>query len=187
MSRYVLVHAVSVDRSFDENSVLLVKKNKPEWQKGFLNLLGGSVEPGELPERAAVRELFEESGLEPFSNTWEKEKPQVTVVEMGRIDAANETVHCFRIFVSSVDLNPRPSETEIVRWYNWQSVKDDSRLLPSTRVILPLMMNGVHNWQMTVPETFMNKEFNTVYLTVPSNKHKRFKENPVVTKIIKGE
>lgn len=187
MNRYVLIHVVSVNRDFDENSVLLIQKNKPEWQKGFLNLLGGSVEKGELPEHAAVRELFEESGLKPFNDHWSSEKPQVTVVEMGRIVGLEETVHCFRIFVENTELNPRPTETETVRWFNWHAVKDDPRLLPSMRVVLPLMLCGIHNWQLTVHETFMGKELNSVYLMVPSNKHRRFKENPAVTKILKGE
>lgn len=187
MNRYVLVHAVSMDRTNDECSVLLIQKKKPEWQKGFLNLVGGSVEPGELPEHAAVRELFEESGLKPYCNDWEKEDPLITVVEMGRIIGIDEAVHCFRVFIENKDLNPRPTETELVRWYDWQYVKDDSRLLPSLRAVLPLMMSGVFNWQLTVHETFMNKELNTVYLTLPSNKHRRFKESKIVSQIIKGK
>lgn len=66
-------------------------------------------------------------------------------------------------------------------------MKDDARLLPSLRVVMPLMLCGVHDWQVTVVESFMNKTANTVYLTVPSNKHRRFKHNPVVTKILAGD
>jgi 8-oxo-dGTP pyrophosphatase MutT (NUDIX family) len=182
MKRYVLIHAVSVSNKEEWEPVLLVRKNKPDWQKGFLNLLGGAVEPNELPEVAAVRELYEESGLSPYPADWRKDK--VTVVEMGRIVGDDETVHCFRIFVNEEPLNPRPSETETVRWFSWQQVKDDSRLLPSLRVVMPLMLCGIRDWQLTVFETFMNKTANTVYLTVPSNANRRFTKNSVVTNIL---
>lgn len=183
MKRYVIVHPVSIhDR--DEGNILLVRKEKPDWQKGFLNLVGGSVEPNELPEHAAVRELFEESGLKPFPENWQDDK--ITVVEMGRIIGDEETVHCFRIFVSDTKLNPRPGEIELVKWFTWNQVKEDSRLLPSLRVVMPLMICGVYDWQVTVVETFMNKTANTVYLTLPSNKHRRFKNHPSVTAALKG-
>lgn len=47
----------------DYSKVLLVKKEKPRWQRGKLNGIGGKVEIGELPENAMERECFEETGL----------------------------------------------------------------------------------------------------------------------------
>lgn len=44
--------------------VALIRKNRPEWQKGRLNGIGGKIEPGELPDDAMVREFKEETGLE---------------------------------------------------------------------------------------------------------------------------
>jgi len=46
-----------------ENNVLLVRKNRPAWQAGRLNGIGGKVEPGENPAEAMVREFREETGL----------------------------------------------------------------------------------------------------------------------------
>lgn len=43
--------------------VALIKKNRPEWQAGKLNGLGGKVEINELPHDAMVREFKEEAGL----------------------------------------------------------------------------------------------------------------------------
>lgn|SRR5678816_2397713 len=47
----------------DFNSVLLCRKNTPEWQKGLWNGIGGKVEEGETYLQAMARECKEESGL----------------------------------------------------------------------------------------------------------------------------
>lgn len=44
------------------NKVVLIRKNRPQWQAGKLNGVGGHVEPWELPLGAMVREFREESG-----------------------------------------------------------------------------------------------------------------------------
>lgn len=62
MTEYVLVFVFSLDHE----RVLLIRKNRPEWQAGLLNGLGGKIEKGEKPLDAAYRELEEESGLDPF-------------------------------------------------------------------------------------------------------------------------
>lgn len=43
--------------------VLLIKKNRPDWQAGKLNGVGGHIEPGESPLQAMVREFREEAGV----------------------------------------------------------------------------------------------------------------------------
>lgn len=43
--------------------VAMVRKNKPEWQKGKLNGIGGKIEAGETPHEAMVREFREETGI----------------------------------------------------------------------------------------------------------------------------
>jgi 8-oxo-dGTP diphosphatase len=44
--------------------VLLLRKNRPDWQSGWLNGIGGHIEEGESPYEAMVRECKEECGLE---------------------------------------------------------------------------------------------------------------------------
>jgi 8-oxo-dGTP diphosphatase len=39
-----------------------VKKNRPEWQAGLLNGIGGKVEENEVPDYAMIREFGEETG-----------------------------------------------------------------------------------------------------------------------------
>lgn len=45
--------------------VLLVCKQRPEWQRGWLNGIGGKIEPGEDPAQAMAREWQEEVGGAP--------------------------------------------------------------------------------------------------------------------------
>jgi 8-oxo-dGTP diphosphatase len=46
----------------DRSKVLLIRKNRPAWQAGKLNGLGGKLEPGETPLDAMRREFWEEAG-----------------------------------------------------------------------------------------------------------------------------
>ena len=52
----------------DFESVLVIRKLKPAWQRGALNGIGGKIEPGENPAEAMQREAMEEAGL---SLRWE--------------------------------------------------------------------------------------------------------------------
>jgi 8-oxo-dGTP diphosphatase len=46
----------------DFKRVVLIRKNRPDWQKGLLNGVGGKVEQGELLIDAMRREYHEETG-----------------------------------------------------------------------------------------------------------------------------
>lgn len=43
---------------------MLIRKNRPAWQAGKLNGVGGKIEPGESPADAIRREFREEAGLD---------------------------------------------------------------------------------------------------------------------------
>lgn len=49
--------------SDDGLRVTLIQKNRPDWQAGLYNALGGKVELGETPEQAMKREFHEEAGV----------------------------------------------------------------------------------------------------------------------------
>lgn len=57
MTRYVAGFMFSEDRP----RVLLIEKQRPAWQKGRLNGIGGHIEPGETPWEAQRREFLEEA------------------------------------------------------------------------------------------------------------------------------
>ena len=48
----------------DHSKVALIRKNRPEWQKGKLNGIGGKIEEGESIYEAMIREFREEAGVE---------------------------------------------------------------------------------------------------------------------------
>lgn len=54
----------------DKKRVVLIKKTKPEWQKGKFNGVGGKIEPNEEFTDAMVREFYEETGLTIEKNQW---------------------------------------------------------------------------------------------------------------------
>lgn len=80
-------------------SVLLIQKTKPEWQKGRWNGIGGKVESDELPIHAMRREFQEETGLSITNWTHfctfmgsEKCDPQAAKED------SEFAVHCFKCF-----------------------------------------------------------------------------------------
>lgn len=56
--------------SEDRTHVLLLRKNRPAWQAGKLNGVGGKVEEGEPPLDAMVREFREETGILTVPAMW---------------------------------------------------------------------------------------------------------------------
>ncbi len=66
MKRYVV--GFLFDSAFEW--VALIRKNRPAWQAGRLNGIGGKLEPGEDSIDAMVREFREETGLHVTADRW---------------------------------------------------------------------------------------------------------------------
>ena len=90
MKKVVVGFAFSEDCKW----VLLVKKIRPEWQRGFWNGVGGAIETDESEYEAMVREFSEETGLITRAYDWER-----TVV-MEVLDAGT-IVFVFRTTISN--------------------------------------------------------------------------------------
>lgn len=55
----------------DYSNVALVRKSKPNWQRGRLNGIGGKIEKGETADVAMAREFFEETvGYQTSQTDW---------------------------------------------------------------------------------------------------------------------
>jgi 8-oxo-dGTP pyrophosphatase MutT (NUDIX family) len=156
MSEYVIVWA---QRCNSKDEILLVLKDKPEWQNGKLNLPGGKIEEGETPQMAAVRELEEESGY----------KPLTSVTVMGVMQDGSNTIHCVKaVVMGKEDPHPREEETQDIFWTQWYKVDRDDRLIPNLRVIVPLMICGVKGWIIGDTYRGTEKERHTIKISVPT-------------------
>lgn len=60
----------SVGFAFYEDFVVLIWKQRPAFQKGFLNGVGGEIEQGEDAIRAMAREFEEETGVHTTDDQW---------------------------------------------------------------------------------------------------------------------
>jgi len=87
----VTEYVVGFAFAHDHGSVLLIRKNRPEWQLGRLNGVGGKIEAGEGPQWAMAREIREETGLE--IGFWQ---------EFVILNGAETRVHFFRAFDDAI-------------------------------------------------------------------------------------
>lgn len=73
--------------SFDKQKVALIRKERPNWQKGKFNGIGGHTEQGETAEECIEREFGEEVEYpSPYKTEWKK---------FALIDNPKYTVDCF--------------------------------------------------------------------------------------------
>ncbi len=86
-------------------NVALIRKNRPEWQAGKLNGIGGHIEADETPTEAMCREFWEETGANSCAEHWEK------VCTMYRSGEQGFLCHVFRCFCDT-DLSELKSMTD---------------------------------------------------------------------------
>lgn len=92
--------------SEDLTHVMLIKKEKPDWQKGLYNAVGGKIEKNETALQAINREVLEETGvtgidwkLSTILSSEEKEEYYIPFVDIrGRTAVAERPVWRVRFF-----------------------------------------------------------------------------------------
>lgn len=123
-----------------KDKVILVLKDRPDWQKGLLNCVGGSIEDADItPRHAMVRECLEETGISTGLMDWRK---------FAFVENTKKTykLFCFTLIVpSKTDIRPGFNETEIVSWHNIPALSY-ARLVPKTKALI----------EMALDETFRN-------------------------------
>lgn len=125
--------------------VALVIKNKPEWQKGKLNGIGGKIEEDEAPAIAMWREFREETGHETDFEDWH-EFALLT-------DDVSFEVH---FFVTHVVGKPplQTMETEQIVWVDIAGVTTKNAI-PNLTWLIPLALtigDGEHARSFRVKE-----------------------------------
>jgi 8-oxo-dGTP diphosphatase len=115
--------------------VALIKKNRPEWQNGRLNGIGGHIEIGETPETAMVREFKEEAGIEV---EWRK---------FAIVRGSNYKLHLFTS--ENLVAEPVTKTDEIVGWYEINNlpvniVQNLKWMIPMADYKIPIMADIIH-------------------------------------------
>ena len=155
---YVLIFAKPAIGDFSQ--ILVVLKDRPAWQRGKVNIIGGKIEKDESPQDAAVRELKEESGLDALT----------PMRLMGKIEGTWGTVHCFMTSVNQQeDLKPQDGESECVFWTKWDNLRNHELLMPNLRVIIPLMKEGVVGWRIIDEGPSWTSDHHSFSIIVPSH------------------
>jgi len=109
--------------------VLLIRKNRPDWQAGRLNGVGGKVEEGEIPYEAMIRECKEECGLSLYN--W---------LQLGTVtDGTNYTVYYY-VAKTTAMLKAKTVTDEKIEIFHLDFL-EYADLVPPTDVFLRLGLN----------------------------------------------
>lgn len=115
----------------EESRVWLIRKERPKWQRGLLNGVGGKIEDGETPLEAMVREFKEEAGLE--IREWD---PVVRLSILGN----GAVIYFFRTFLDKGQ-KPSTQEDEPIRDYHVSDMQI-LRTIPNLHWLVPLALDN---------------------------------------------
>ncbi len=108
---------------FHGQNVLLVQKERPDWQRGVWNGIGGKVEQSETPEACMRREFREETRLDILD--WD-----VFAIERGRCtetEFGDYMVYFYRAKMEGrVELQTVNDVGERLQWFHHHNVRGPS-------------------------------------------------------------
>lgn len=133
MKEYVLGFA------FDEKNenVVLIEKQKPEWQRGLHNGIGGKVEPSDGSNYVAMhREFKEETGLHSLPISWYQ---FATMTFENDILGGGAIVYCFKMFSDRI-FQCKTTEQEEIRIFNVNEV-DNIKTVPHLKILISLALD----------------------------------------------
>lgn len=121
--------------AFFGKQVLLIEKNRPEWQKGLLNGVGGKIEDGEIPSEAMKREFEEETGA-ILSDSWQH---AITLIDR----KTGHIVYIFRIFEESdrANLINYQKTDESLSLHYWDELPDT--VIYNLNWMIPLLTSDI--------------------------------------------
>lgn len=94
---------------FSRGHVLLIKKNRPDWQAGRINGIGGKIQVGkEFPLQAMVREFHEETGVHIPAGAWRH-------FATFKVTGLNNVVYFYTAKVDGIE--PKQMTDEEPGWY----------------------------------------------------------------------
>lgn len=139
MKHYVLGFAFSADKK----EIILIEKQKPDWQKGKLNGVGGKVEEYDFDESfAMVREFKEETGVNTTVIDWHK---YGEMIFHNDIMGGGAKVHLFRMFNDCINGCETMEEEEILR-VNTDTCLDLFSCMHNLCILIPLALSTEFNF-----------------------------------------
>lgn len=135
----------------DTKQVLFIEKQRPEFQKGKWNGIGGKIEFGEAPIDAMVREFYEEADVVTKPEDW---------THTVSLEGVDFVVHFYRCFVSRFPAF-RQTTDEALGLYFLSSVYTGLPTLDNMRWILPMqfttgLMFPIRAWWKIGDEANLN-------------------------------
>jgi 8-oxo-dGTP diphosphatase len=114
-----------------KKNVVLIIKNRPNWQKGFLNGIGGHIEVGEDSFTAIAREFYEETDVQ--DNSWQP------FVKMVGIDW---TVYVFKAFSEKVYSCITKTDEEVA--IRPVDQLKDLKVVPNLQWLIPMALDSIN-------------------------------------------
>lgn len=114
----------------ENNNILFIRKNRPDWQRGYLNGVGGKINFAETAREAMSREFLEETGIAIDKHSW------IYVCELIN-NNGNGKVSFFTIKVPTIDYkNQTDEQLELINY----EVMAQFNLLPNIKVLVELSL-----------------------------------------------
>jgi len=118
----------------DFSEVLLVHKNRPDWQAGKLNGVGGKIEAGEESVDGLVREVLEETGVATNKDDW---------TYFGEIKGKEWRVDLYTMIYSRKPSDFSTTTDEKIEWFRVDSLPRN--ILDNLAWMIPLAIDVLKN------------------------------------------
>lgn len=126
-----MIYTIGILFNYDLCQVLLILKNKPDWQKDKWNCPGGKLEPNEAPLGCIIREISEETTYVGID--WNYIGAMVN-------DSVPDGHGCYKVHIytgvyKELNVCNPDVEGEVVKWFPCNSLPEN--VLPNLRWLIP--------------------------------------------------
>lgn len=115
-----------------EKRIALIHKNRPDWEKGLLNGIGGRIEVGETPIEAVAREFEEEAGVYIRTQYWKQTISMVSTF-------TDSIVYIFTAKTETLDILKTMTDEEVVI-VPLDNLPDN--IIPNLQWMIPLSLSS---------------------------------------------